>query len=77
MYGVPVLSLTGPSLRLKTLAKGKPTIGVLAEMVAMAPQLDWWHTYLAILLVDEVQNTTRTSFQNNHSLNKSRVIKSN
>ena len=68
MYGVPVLSPTGPSLRLKTLAKGKPTIGVLAEMVAMAPQLDWWHTYLAILLVDEVQNTTRTSFQNNHSL---------
>ena len=56
MYGVPVLSPTGPSLRLKTLAKGKPTIGVLAAMVAMAPQFAWWHTYLAILVVDEVEN---------------------
>ena len=61
MYGVPVLSPTGPSLRLKTLAKGKPTIGVLAAIVAMAPQLDWWHTYLAILLVDDIENKTLKS----------------
>ena len=56
MYGVPLLSPTGPSLKLNTFAKGKPTIGVLADIVAMAPQLDWWQTYLAILFVDKVQN---------------------
>ena len=61
MYGVPVLSPTGPSLRLKTFAKGKPTIGVLAAIVAMAPQLDWWQTYLAILLVDDIENNTLKS----------------
>ena len=37
---------------LNTLAKGKPRMGFLEEIVAIAPQLDWWHTYLAILRVE-------------------------
>ena len=74
-----MLSPTGPSLRLKTLAKGKPTIGVLAEMVAMAPQFDWWHTYLAILFVDEVENNNllpRHPFRIIVNVHKFSVLKS-
>ena len=44
------------SNHLNTLAKGKPRIGVLEEIVAIAPQLDWWHTYLAILRVEQYRN---------------------
>ena len=46
-------SPTGPSLMLKMLANGNPTIGSLAAIVAMAAQSAWWLMYLAILIGEE------------------------
>ena len=39
----------GPVAQAEHVGKGETHVGVLAEMVAIAPQLDWWHTYRAIL----------------------------
>merc|ERR1719420_1419197 len=44
-----ILATCSCALTLNTLAKGKPTIGSLAAIVAMAAQSDLWVIYLAIL----------------------------